>query len=87
MPQQSARQELLHDIQIASQLADQLQQADLEQQFEDESDTTGSSESFDDGLPGSILSPVSPVSPISPVLIFLFLMLDPEFQIPHQIPH
>ena len=84
MPQQSARQELLHDIQIASQLADQLQQADLEQQFEDESDTTGSSESFDDGLPGSILSPVSP---ISPVLIFLFLMLDPEFQIPHQIPH
>jgi hypothetical protein len=86
MPRRSRKQELLLDIHAASNKAHKLRAADLQQQQVDaestESDTNSSTNSFDDGLPGFILSSISPMTPMTPMTpLFLLFNTDSESEL------
>ena len=78
MPHYSEKQAFLQMIYTASQTAQQLQQANLEQQLKEEADFTDTSISFDDGLPGLILSSISPISPMIVIPDFLFDSIESD---------
>ena len=59
-------------IHTALQTAHQLQQANHEEQLKEVADSTNTSISFDDGLPGFIPSLISPIFPIIVIPDFLF---------------
>lgn len=74
MPQRSEKQLLLQELHTALGLAQQLQQADLEEQFDEEASdlgSSGSSESHSSSLGLGLLfhTPIiSPISPITPLI-------------------